>query len=93
LVEGGLKMEEQVERLSEIITGWPKGVRRSFYSDRIYGITAAYNYLEKKLSDKRESHRADLALKFVWGFILGILFSLVMLVGDVFFSTIKGLLH
>jgi hypothetical protein len=93
LVEGGLKMEEQAERLSEITVGWPKGVRRSFYANRIFGINAAYNYLEKKLSDKRESHRADLALKFVWGFILGILFSLVMLFGDILTKIITEVLR
>lgn len=86
-------MEKQVEGLSEITAGWSEKIEKSFYTNRLMGIDAAYNYLEKKLSDKKESRSADLALRLVGGFLLGIFFSLIMLFGDVLKKIITEVLH
>ena len=86
-------MEKQEEVLSKITTGWSEKVEESFYINRLIGIDAAYSYLSKKLSDKKESRSADLALRFVWGFLLGMLFSLIVLFGEVLKKIAIEVLH
>ena len=78
---------------SEITYGNPLDIEKSFYSQRLQGIDAAYIYLSNKLSHEIEKRNTALPMRFAWGFLLGMLFGLLMLHGKDLPKIIQEILH
>ena len=83
-----MRAKQTVKEMSEIITGRPSDVKRSYLSGRMCEIDSAYNYLSKKLDYEKYDQHTNLLIGLIWGFITGMLFSALMLNYDTIYTQI-----
>lgn len=73
-----MRAREKVRKLSEVFTGRPMEIEKSFYIKRLGGINAAHEYLEKKMEVKKEQQNSGTALWIAFVFLFGMLFGAII---------------